>query len=378
MKIYKNLLALILGLLFSILFLFALEFIASLSIVQNYFNQIPRLTSQEQNGPFQKSITSYLKSEAHILYSDEILRIASEEGIERDFGAEGTLKLRPNSHFHQKLISKKSKTLIVESDTTYDEYYRRKTEVNPKAKFNLFLLGGSFTLGHFVGDQENFPYLLSTKLKEFQVYNMGIGGGAPNLMLYDLEEKINPQRWQNIPSRDSIAVYTFIDDHINRVICRVECYGSRWMLELPYYQEQDSSFAENGMNQDHLSQLDLMMLKLFSQSSLLKLFKINYPLQLKESDYVRFASLVAEVKKRIEAKNSLKDFYVLLYPGMSSHYGRQIIPFLEKHKIKIIDLSNTQFDNQIKKQLAIPGDGHPSPFMHKLMAEIISEQLSIN
>ena len=110
---------------------------------------------------------------------------------------------------------------IYQTSYTLDQYGKRKTPlfIAPNSKRNSFvvLLGGSFTFGIGVKDNETIAAYINKRQKAYQTYNFGVGGTAIHHSIdiinkSDFKEQISQER--------GIGVYIFIDDHINRVAGR--------------------------------------------------------------------------------------------------------------------------------------------------------------
>lgn len=367
MPFFKNIFALLFGLLLSVIILLSFELLARQDWFPKQDNVRRIIDETSEYQPLVDVILQKKSEEVLKLYNTEVLKLASE-GVTHLFKDKD---LAPNSSFNQKIFSKKTKTVILENKFALDEHMRRNIPINKNVSKNIYFLGGSFTFGSFVKDDENFPYIFSKLRRDLNVYNMGIGGGAPNMMLQDLQEEGNI-RWEHLEKTKSSAVYTFIDDHLNRVVCRVECFASKWMLELPFYAQDGNEFKTTGDNLKNLNLFEFYILKILSMSHLARKMNLNYPLRLNDSHFHYFVSLIDESRKILKSKFGVDDFYVLLFPGISDHHGGRLLPTLKLKGYQIIDLRNIRFPETLLEQLKIPGDGHPSPLMHEIIAKLLS------
>ena len=122
-------------------------------------------------------------------------------------------------------------TLGIGKDTVYDVYYstdslgRRITSnfcKNPvyhpftTTKHAIFV-GCSFTFGVGLNDTSTFPCLYGSTHTDYQVYNYGVGGYGPHQICLLFDEGINTINKESVPEDSGFCLYTYIDDHMNRV-----------------------------------------------------------------------------------------------------------------------------------------------------------------
>jgi hypothetical protein len=121
--------------------------------------------------------------------------------------------------------------LVYSSNYSTDAYNRRiapKTTAIVPDKYVVFF-GGSNTFGEGVNDDETLPHYLSRLAPSYRPYNYGVSGYGTQHMLAKFQ---TTDLRQQIHECDGIAVYGFINDHVDRVINRMK---NNWVHQSPYY-----------------------------------------------------------------------------------------------------------------------------------------------
>ena len=116
---------------------------------------------------------------------------------------------------------------------TTDAYHRRITPVDHPEQRHKFLLffGCSMTFGLGVNDDETMPFYVAQYASHYRPYNYGVSGYGPHYMLAQLQRGDLPKE---IHEHQGIAIYTFIDHHINRAIGTMRVYN-QWEQHAPFY-----------------------------------------------------------------------------------------------------------------------------------------------
>lgn len=241
-------------------------------------------------------------------------------------------KIRPN-------CMNERTNLIMGEDTIYDVYYssdkygRRipSSEMESDSfihKKHAVFLGCSFTFGDGIDDNSTFPFMFQKMHSEYKSYNYGVSGYGPNQISLLFDKRVNSINQTSIPEDSGICVYTYIDDHLNRV------YGSSeyllWGSKTP-----DVSVEGNELIMKKRSGMLLTIAWLLNNSETMKYFKIKNTYPKTSNFYKKFADLInfMAYKYYILKPNGL--FYVGLYPG-NSHDTNWIV-FLDK-RIKILNI----------------------------------------
>jgi hypothetical protein len=254
-----------------------------------------------------------------------------------------------------------------------DEYHRRVTPVTaPQQRSkSLLFFGDSFTFGEGVNDDETLPYHVARLATEYQPYNYGLSGYGPQQMLAKLQ---SDDLTREVPEQDAIAIYVFIDGHIERALGSMYVYNT-WGDQMPYYSlDWQDNLVRNG-NFTTGRPLRSAFYTALAQSEIARYYNVNIPPRLAEQHYGFAARIIAEARDEFETRFGSDDFYVVIYPD-EGDYVEDMIPHFER-----LGLQYLNYDEMMKLSvedgLAIAGDGHPTGTAHKLVAEWIVTDLGI-
>src|SRR5437879_10062020 len=87
----------------------------------------------------------------------------------------------------------------------------------------LLFFGCSMTFGLGVNDNETMPFYMAQYASHYRPYNYGVSGYGPHYMLAQLQRG---DLTKDIHETHGIALYTFIDHHIDRPIGTVRDYNT--------------------------------------------------------------------------------------------------------------------------------------------------------
>lgn len=124
-------------------------------------------------------------------------------------------------------------------DVTYhiDAQGHRITEASYQLPKIVFL-GGSFTFGHGVEDNQNYVALLQTKFPEYKLINAAVNGWGTTQSLLKLESLL--QQFDDI----HLVVYGFISHHLRRNYLR-----KSWLSQIQQNRQRRSPYFELVDNQ---------------------------------------------------------------------------------------------------------------------------------
>jgi len=278
-------------------------------------------------------------------------------------------KLKPDSRMHVEKRTDNRK--IFDATYSVDSFGRRLTTVKDPEKRNKFILffGGSYVFGWGVNDNETLASYASQFAPDFDSYNYANFDYGPQHMLAVLE------KWDiknQIKEKEGVAVYVFIDDHVNRAI------GTMWhhnalAHRFPYYAvDANGKLAAKG-NFTSGRPVIAVIYKLLWKTNIVRYFKIKFPPRIGDR-HIRVTCKIIEESKNLltkEFKNS--EFYVLFYPG--STRAAKMIPYLKKMGIKYLDYSALWGEN--RDVWRIKDDGHPSAKANKMIALKLTEDIGI-
>jgi len=117
------------------------------------------------------------------------------------------------------------------------------TESKKQLRYHLFIAGCSFTFGEGLNDADTFPAMLSPRLPETRVVNMGAPGVGVSEHLY-LWRNFN---WnQRYPEQEGLLLYSMIEDHFER-LARNWRYLDWARDSIPYYEQRDGKLVYTGI-----------------------------------------------------------------------------------------------------------------------------------
>lgn len=241
---------------------------------------------------------------------------------------------------------------------------RRATEINDNrtSRPKIITIGGSFTRGHGISDNETYPWKLQEKIPKMKVLNYGVGGYGTYQSLLTLERLL--------PKIDSpkIVIYGFIDHHMYRniadgiVLELISRLSKDKYLSLPYatidkngslIRHRPESCAvwplRNRLATVSLAEITFMRLKTFKRRS--------------QKGEVT-TKLLVEMNKICKKYDAL--LIVALFRIEKEHIGFYL-DFLEKNNVLFVDCSHLLTD-----KVRINADAHPDEKINFLFAEKIS------
>lgn len=277
-------------------------------------------------------------------------------------------KAAPHSSIRS--VLKKNGKVIEKLEYSIDGFSRRMTPVEREADRRYFALffGCSVTFGHGVKDNETLPYYFSQFAPGCQPYNYGYPGYGPQQMLAKLED----DRIQSeIPQKDGILIYTFIDHHVQRSIGSMSVY-SRWGARMPYYTWEGDRLIRKGNFATGRPFLSLLY-RLFGFSQILHYYEVDFP-RTRPSDIQLTAKIIEESGKRFRDKFKSEDFYVVFFPG-SGLYVQSLKSYFDKLGVKYLDYS--ELLDKREGDFYLPGDGHPNSKGYFTVARKLAEDLAI-
>ena len=239
-----------------------------------------------------------------------------------------------------------------------DEFGRR---INDEIKFNnsirensfkkkhAVFLGCSFTFGYGLKDSSTFPSMFENLNPDYKSYNFGVTGYGPNHICYQFDDGINIFNNFSVPEDSGFCLYTYIDDHLNRVyggsdylkrgenIPEVYVYNNKLVrTQRPYLQRKLTWFLNN--------------------SETMKYFNINLTYPKTDKFYKRFADIINYIAGKYWNIKPHGEFYIGLYP--CNPIDTSWIKFLDK-RIKVINIQSP-IDFETNASYKIKYDGHPT------------------
>ena len=284
--------------------------------------------------------------------------------------------VRPNAQIRSiKKQAEGDATPTIMYDVVYsiDESHRRITPVDNPQQRDKFLLffGDSFTFGEGVADDETLPAHVGKSAPQYRPYNYGLSGYGPQQMLARLQ---SDNLRHEIPEKEGIAIYTFIDGHVERALGSMYVYNA-WGDQMPYYAlDWQGNLVRRG-NFTTGRPLVSTLYSLLGQSEIARYYNVNIPPKLRDRHYAFAARVIAEARDTFKAKYHSDNFYILIYPD-EGDYFEDLQSHFETFGLRILN-----YDERMKlnpdEGLAIPGDGHPTGRAHQIVAGWVVEDLGI-
>ncbi|MBN1125380.1 MAG: SGNH/GDSL hydrolase family protein [Sedimentisphaerales bacterium] len=244
---------------------------------------------------------------------------------------------------------------------------RRVTEPDESGKLDqrakIVLVGGSWTYGWALSDEDTFGWKIQERFKDKKVMNLGVGGYGTYQSLLVLEQKLH--EWTDV----DIVLYGFITHHELRNVA-----AAKWLRGL----------SRNSVR-GHVSVPYVTL----EQDRLLRHPPVQYPswlgrkdsalIALLEQDWVRLQSyqrtrqapettqqLLLEMKQLVEKHQS--HFLVVMFRELSFKEDKHFnyVNFMKKNKIDYVDC-----EKKLDESSCVIGDGHPNGAFNTYWAEQI-------
>jgi hypothetical protein len=256
-----------------------------------------------------------------------------------------------------------------------DAYSRRITPVNDekKRRNSILFFGCSFVFGEGVKDDKTLPCCVGRLAPTYMPYNYGFCGYGTQEMLGRLQSPGIAEQVRH--DNKVIAIYVFLDWHIDRTIGNLPIYLS-WGKDLSYY------FLDNNDRLVHRGTFktgrpirswacDLLSRSRFIRSYLATMRHIT------RRDVRLVAMVIRESRDTFKKKFPQGDFYVLFYPDPYNLSNRQeLIEYFDMYHIKYLDYGSLFKPTDRKHRLSVY-DGHPTPQAYQEVANKLVSDLGI-
>ena len=262
--------------------------------------------------------------------------------------------------------------LIYDGTYTTDAYSRRVTPIDHLEQRSNFLLffGCSMTFGLWVNDDETMPFYVAQYASHYQPYNYGVSGYGPHHMLAQLQRG---DLTKEIHENHGIAIYTFIDHHIDRAIGRMRVYN-QWESHSPFYTLDAHDRLMSKGNFTSGRPLVSFLYWGLGKSQIFTFYNhISFPITIRKEHIRLTASMIAEARNAFQKQFPSGEFYVLLYPGVRR--GKDMIPYFERTGVKYLDYSS--FIDWPNQGLPFEDGAHPTAQGHRTVAAQLAKDLGI-
>ena len=274
------------------------------------------------------------------------------------------VKLRPNASSRHQTWNGEKKIFDVEYHT--DEN-RRRIVSNTKGKKDHFVafFGCSFTFGNGLSDDQTLASQLTKFDKRAQIYNYGVAGTGPNHLLAQMETR---EFKKEITETKGIAIYTFLEDHIQRAIGN--SFWTANMPDMPYYEIKNGipvfkgSFAEG-------RKIISSFYGVFNELEVAKTWNMYLPPIITSSHENYVMTLIKASFNVFQKQFPESKIYATIFPATTLDKIYKYENLFYKSGIPFIPA--TVINLPLEKRL-IPLDNHPSAELNKYLAEKLSER----
>ncbi|HOY33233.1 MAG TPA: hypothetical protein PKW80_15240 [Bacteroidales bacterium] len=233
---------------------------------------------------------------------------------------------------------------------------------NTKKKHAIFL-GCSLTFGFGLDFDGTIPFLFENKNPGFRSYNYGVTGYGPHQMCLFFDEGINIVNDSAVPEDSGFCIYTFINDHLDRLYGGSSCYS--YSGGNPDVYVKDNKLAHKKRSQ--------IIPWFLTHSETMIYFNIRTTYPKKEKFYQRFADIINYMAAKYWEIKPYGDFYVGLYPGWASNLSW--LCYVNK-KIKILNIPlPSDFVSQNPRYVISRHDMHPSKELNSYYVNKISKSI---
>lgn len=269
----------------------------------------------------------------------------------------------------------------VKYNYSIDKKGRRNTYSFPETekKTNCLFIGCSFTFGTAVNDNETLPSQFALRNPHCAVYNYGIPGGSPQEIYLTT---LNSDFADDIESRPTVVVYTFIGSHLKRLVGAWSIIG-RWGKYLPDIEMKNGEIVNLGPfaeTKPYSCIISEILYKSTLVSMIFDLKNIDYPPKFTNDHFELLQLLLVKARENLSKRFPNIQMVFLFFPG-STEAIPGIYDYINgKKEFIVIDYFK---DNNKKEKLRelekknehkYP-DGHPKPIIYTHLAEWLTEDL---
>ncbi|CAA0081613.1 Uncharacterised protein [Halioglobus japonicus] len=250
-------------------------------------------------------------------------------------------------------------------DVTYnfDDLYRRNVTGTPSKEVDKFVLffGGSQTFGEGLDDQDTIPSLIQKSAPDHRVYNYAYKGYGPHQMLKKLQTNTLATE---VAEGQGIAFFQYFDFHVQRAVGTLS-YVSWAGGRAPYYTvndvgqlEQRGSFATGRF-------WTTLLYWILGKSAIATHYRVELPRNISEYHHDLVCQVITASRDEFLNQYPHSRFVVVL--GMTKRHGDPIVEScLEKYDLEFVDLRRK---GRRLNGLKYPHNGHLTPKATRLIAK---------
>ena len=260
---------------------------------------------------------------------------------------------------------------LYEVTYTIDEFGKRKTPVaaaQSRTKFAAFF-GCSFTFGEGLDDDETLPYYFGTEAPEYVPYNFAFQGGGP----FDAMARLDTyDAAAEIAEREGIAVYVYIDDHVNRLTDTTRT--ASWRRNAVYYEPgPDGRFEHRGTFRS-ARPLRSTLFALIGGSHVLRALGVHWPTGIHDDAIELTAAALADFGRRFRDRVPGAELVVVAYPGQWA--SGKLGVHLETLGVRYYDFKDL-FSSEDPEYRISDVDRHPNAKGQQTLARALARELGV-
>jgi len=239
--------------------------------------------------------------------------------------------------------------------------------------------GCSMTFGQGVKDEETLPARYCAHAGDCAAFNYGVPGYGPQQMWLQV---CRQGVLKEFGTRKGIVVYTFFDDHLNRLAGTAAIIAG-WDDAMPWLELRDGQVAQGGTFYDR-SPLQYFYLHYINQMHLSRFIEKRFAAGSGQVPQGNPPALELLVKVLIECADTARkqapglDFFCMLQPKGSGPWGRLLAERLRGASVRVLDYSalldnvQTPLEDLFFDDNSVQPWGHPKALNYDLVAGQLS------
>lgn len=273
--------------------------------------------------------------------------------------------------FHARKIDPRTRAVIYDVEYTIDKDLLRQTH-SCETCGTIAFFGDSVTFGEGINDADTLPQAFADSLdRKERVLNLAYSGYGPQQFLRELE---TGRFDQVIGPRPKLFVFLTGAWHAQRAACKAS-----WVLYAPRYALENGKLVYKG---PCYTGLGLWLREWGVHAALYRKFIEPNLERLTDDDFELYVRIVLAAVSLAEEKYNVPTLIPYLRLSKADFRGTsfsddEIIRRLRAGGADVLDLSSLQ-KPAAGAILAIPGDGHPTPYVNRLRAAILKTYIEQN
>ena len=270
--------------------------------------------------------------------------------------------------------------LIYDVEYRFDSHSRRETHSGVKNLRPALFLGCSCTLGEGVNADQNFAAVFGRHQSVYRPLVQAFHAWGPGNLLNLTQEPNFASDLSSDPkiSKDGIAIYTYIDHHLNRTIGTSDlALGPRWYDSAFAFSTEDNKTLLNEGPMSRAWPKQVWFYRKYEhllKASLLAGMTLPELPVIQGQHFDLLALVIDELGQKVRTRTGLGRFVVVVFPGSTT--ARWITPRLKARGIEVFDYSKLNLSDYADPAF-IRLDGHPSKESHEVLGQLLAHDLLV-